>query len=107
MLIKHKISRLEPTSKRYLFIELNVEDFRCRNSIAKRVLNIASKLDGFRRGNVIRIPRSEITDSILKQLTHLDRISTKYKQCLIRHNFNYAYRNLDGNYHRQGAFRRI
>ncbi len=95
MLIKHKIQRLEPTSKKYLFIELHVEDFRCKNRISLRVQKIAKLLNGSKKGNIIRIPRINLTTDTLNQLIYLDKVSTKYKQCLLRSKFNYAIRNYD------------
>jgi hypothetical protein len=107
MLIKHKVIKSEPTSKKFLFIELNVEDFRGKNSVYKRVNSIAKECEGAKRANVFRIKRTNITPAHLDKLMYLDRLSTKYKQCLLKHNFNYAYRQFDSNYRGHRAFKAV
>lgn len=107
MLIKHKIRKTEPTSVRYLFIELNIEDFRCKNSILKRVTSIAKKANGAKRANVFRIPRHKLTETLLAELIYLDKVSTRYKQCLLKSNFNYKYRQFDSNYRGSRSFKAL
>ena len=107
MLIKYKVIPSEPTSKKYLFIELNVEDFRGKRSIFKRITNIAKELNGAKRANVFRILRTNVTQAHLDKLMYLDRLSTKYKQYLLKNKFNYSYRQFDSNYRGHRAFKAL
>jgi len=95
MLIKHKINSEIPASKTYLFIELHLEDWRSKykhKTIAHRVLKLAKDLKGTRRGNVVRILRSNLTEEVNLKLDYLDKVSSRYKLCLLRNNFNYGFR---------------
>lgn len=101
MLLKLKIDKLEPTSKKYLFIELHPEDWKSKykhKSIASRVMRLAKELNGAMRGSVVRIERNNLHDNHMRKLLYLDKLSTRYKQLLLRNKFNYKFRQGNSEY---------
>jgi len=108
ILIHDKIFKDNYSSKVYVFIDLHVEDFRGKPfaRISDRVIKLAKLANGSRRGNVLRIPRSGITNEIWFGLRYSDKLSSRYKQVLIKYNFNYYFRK-NNLFHSKGKFKKL